>query len=128
MEASIKTQRDGLWRASGLVNTWRLGQSGVLGVGVQVTHYLWVDGVRIELNCRTQQALGEWLGDAEEMTPQLGIGTRTPSSDKKTYQWLSGTGDGTGRGLAERTPEGHFMVLDLDGSYTDLSKLGELFD
>ena len=53
MEASIKTQRDGLWRASGLVNTWRVGQSGVLGVGVEVTHYLWVDGVRIELNCRT---------------------------------------------------------------------------
>ena len=52
MEASIKTQRDGLRRDFSM-NTWRVGQSGVLGVGVEVTHYLWVDGVRIELNCRT---------------------------------------------------------------------------
>ena len=56
--------------------------------------------------------MGEWLGGAEEMTPQLGIGTRTPLSDKK-HQWLSGTGDETGRGCAERTPEGHFMVLEM---------------
>ena len=30
-EASIKTPKERVWRASGLVNTWRFGESGVFG-------------------------------------------------------------------------------------------------
>ena len=48
-EATIKTRKDGFWRASG----WQLGESGVLWKDMEATHSLWVDSVRIELNCRT---------------------------------------------------------------------------
>ena len=33
-EASIKTQKDGIWRASQLVNTWRFGENGLPGEGM----------------------------------------------------------------------------------------------
>lgn len=106
------------------METW---ESGVLGVDVEVTHYLWVDGVRIELNYRTLSSIGRVAWWCRGMTAPSLSWYQNPFKWPKTYQWLSGTGDGTGRGLAERTPEGHLWVLDLDGSYTDLSKLSELF-
>ena len=37
-EASIKTQKDGVGRDSGLVSTWRFGESGVPGEGMEAPH------------------------------------------------------------------------------------------